>query len=88
MTHAHLSPLPDDKVHEIAVLASSIQDLVNTASTNTVAINAVFAVAAAFCLDVELNTDLSREKVLDLVTAMMRSMMKTIETHASHANTH
>jgi hypothetical protein len=89
MANADLRPLPQEQVHEIAVLATKIQEVVNeTATCNAVAINAVFSVAAGYCLDMEHNLEMSREEVINLVTSMMRSMVETLSQHVTYEHTH
>jgi len=89
MANADLGPLPKEQIHEIAVLATKLQEVINeTATNNAVAANAVFSVAASYCLDMEHNLEMSREEVLNLVTSMMRSMVETLSQHVTYEHTH
>lgn len=89
MIEAQLTSLPTAEVHEISALASKIQELLCSVDTsNVVAANAVLAVTAAMCLDMELNTGMSREAVVSLVATAIHNLMGSIEHSPSNEQTH
>lgn len=89
MIEAQLTSLPAAEVHEISVLATKIQDLLCSVDTsNVVAANAVLAVTASMCLDMELNTGMSREAVVALVATAIHNLMGSIEHNSPNEQTH
>jgi hypothetical protein len=89
MIQAQLTSLPEQEVHEISTLATKIQDLLCSVDTsNEVASNAVLAVTAAMCLDMQRHTGMSREAVVSLVATAIHNLMDSIEFNTPSEKTH
>jgi hypothetical protein len=89
MIQAQLTALPEQEVQEISTLATKIQDLLCSVDTsNEVASNAVLAVTAAMCLDMQRHTGMSREAVVSLVATAIHSLMDSIEFNTPSEKTH
>lgn len=89
MSDPTIGALPQSQTERIVALAQSIERHIDAAGVEPlVRINAVFAVAASCCLEIESNTNMPRDEIVAMVSTTLRSMMDSFFESVPHTHTH